>query len=36
MHLCNQDGNTNKECDLLPDTYLGIVYVPDNLGYIVR
>ena len=34
--MCKQDGNTNKGCCIPPDTYLGIFYVPDHPGYLVR
>ena len=34
--MCTQDGNTNKGCYLPPDTYLGIFYLPDHTGYILR
>ena len=35
-HLCNQGCNINNGCYLPPDTYLGIVYVPDHTVYLVR
>ena len=34
--MCTQDGNSRKCCYLPPDTYLGIVYVPDHPGYLIR
>ena len=35
-HIFTQDGNFNRGCYLPPDTYLGIISVPDHTGYIVR
>ena len=35
IHMCTQDGNTNKGCCIPPYTYLGIVSVPDHPGYLV-
>ena len=34
--MCNKDGNFNKSFYLPPDTYLGIVSVPDHPDYFVR
>ena len=34
--MFNRDVNPNKGCYLLPDTYLGIFYVPYHTCYIVR
>ena len=35
IHLCTQDGNYNKGCFIPPDTYLGIIFVPDFPGCLV-
>ena len=34
--LFTQEGNINKSCNLPPDTYIGIIYVPSHPGYILR
>ena len=34
--MCNNCGDTNKGYYLTPDTYIGIVYLPDNPAYLVR
>ena len=34
--MCTQDDSAKKWCYLPPDTYLGIVSVPDHPGYLVR
>ena len=33
--MCIKDGNNNKGCYIPPNTYIGIIYVPDNTSCLV-